>query len=281
MQEKTFHEIEKEAWSQRAESYDVIFASISSQAIRDILDSLGVIEGKRHLDVACGTGHLVAVASQRGAASEGVDFAEPMIDAAQATYPRLPFKVADATQLPYEDRSFDAVTCAFGLSHMEEPQTAVDESFRVLKPGGRFAFTLWFDGKNGNDLFRVVNDAFVKYVLDSFTLPETWTQLRYADEQVCENITRNAGYSAPLFKRINIAWQTTSAQQVAGLIEKLSVRTKMILEHQPPEIQELIHERILTEVAALRVDGMITLAWPALLTVVQKTYPNQTSEVSK
>ena len=281
MQEKTLHEIEHAAWSQRAESYDAIFASISSQAIRDILDSLGIIEGKRHLDVACGTGHLVAAASQRGAASEGVDFAEPMIDAAQTTYPRLPFKVADATQLPYEDRSFDDVTCAFGLSHMEEPQAAVNESFRVLKPGGRFAFTLWFDGKNGNDLFRIVNDAFVKYVLDSFTLPETWTQLRYADEQVCENITRNAGYSAPLFKRINIAWQTTSAQQVAGLIEKLSVRTKMILEHQPPEIQGLIHERILTEVAALRVDGMITLAWPALLTVVQKPYPNQTSEVSK
>jgi ubiquinone/menaquinone biosynthesis C-methylase UbiE len=99
MQEKTLHEIEHAAWSERAETYDAIFASISSQAIRDILDILGGIEGKRHLDVACGTGHLVAAASQRRAASEGVDFAEPMIAAAQATYPGLPFKVADATQL--------------------------------------------------------------------------------------------------------------------------------------------------------------------------------------
>jgi ubiquinone/menaquinone biosynthesis C-methylase UbiE len=269
--DKSLREIEHTAWSQRAESYDAIFASISSQAIRDILDSLGVIEGKRHLDVACGTGHLVAAASQRGAASEGVDFAEPMIDAAQATYPRLAFKVADATQLPYEDHSFDAMTCAFGLSHMEEPQAAVNEAFRVLKPGGRFAFTLWFDGKNGNDLFRIVNDSFAKFVLDSFTLPETWTQLRYADEQACEHITRKAGFSAPLFKQILIAWQTTSAQQVAGLVEKLSVRTKMIIEHQSPAIQGQIHEHILSEVAALRVDGMITLAWPALLTIVQKT----------
>ena len=83
--DKSLREIEHRAWSQRAESYDAIFASISSQAIRDILDSLGVIEGQRHLDVACGTGHLVAAASQRGAVSKGVDFAEPMIDAAQAT----------------------------------------------------------------------------------------------------------------------------------------------------------------------------------------------------
>jgi ubiquinone/menaquinone biosynthesis C-methylase UbiE len=270
MQEKTLHEIEHAAWSERAETYDAIFASISSQAIRDILDILGGIEGKRHLDVACGTGHLVAAASQRRAASEGVDFAEPMIAAAQATYPGLPFKVADATQLSYEDRSFDAVTCAFGLSHMEEPQAAVNESFRVLKPGGRYAFTLWFDGKNGNDLFRIVNDAFEKYVLDSFTLPETWTQLRYADEQACENITRKAGFSTPLFNRLNIAWQTTSAQQVIGLIEKLSVRSKMIIENQSSVVQRQIHEHILSEVSALRVDGMITLAWPALLTIVQK-----------
>jgi len=281
MQEKTLHEIEKEAWSERAETYDAIFASISSQAIRDILDSLGDLEGKRHLDVACGTGHLVAAASQRGAASEGVDFAEPMTAAAQATYPGLPFKVADATQLPYEDRSFEAVTCAFGLSHMEEPQAAVNESFRVLKPGGRFAFTLWFDGLNGNDLFRIVNDAFVKYVLVSFTLPETWTQLRYADEHACENITRKAGFSTPLFKKISIAWLTTSAQQSMDLTEKLSVRSKMIIEHQAPAIQGQIYEHIRSEVAALRVDGMITLAWPALLTVVHKPYPNQTSEVSK
>lgn len=268
--DKSLREIEHAAWSERAETYDALFASISTQAIRDILDSLGDLEGKRHLDVACGTGHLVAAASQRGAASEGGDFAEPMIDAAKATYPRHVFKVADATQLPYENQSFDAVTCAFGLSHMEDPQTAVNETFRVLKPSGYFAFTLWLDGKNGNDLFRIVNDTFAKFVLDSFTLPETWTQLRYADEQACENITRKAGFRASLFKKISIAWQTTSAQQVAGLIEKLSVRTKMIIEHQSPAIQGQIHEHILSEVAALRVDGMITLAWPALLTIVQK-----------
>jgi len=268
--DKSLREIEHTAWSQRAESYDAIFASISSQAIRDILDSLGVIEGKRHLDVACGTGHLVAAASQRGAASEGVDFAGPMINAAQATYPRLPFKVADATQLPYEDSSFDAVTCAFGLSHMEEPQVAVNETFRVLKSGGRFAFALWFDGKNGNHLFRIVNETFAKFAVNALPLPEIWTQLRYADEQACLKIIKNSGYSAPLFKRINIAWQTTSAQQVVDLIEKLSVRSKMIIENQPSVMQSQIHEHILSEVAALRVDGMITIAWPALLTIVQK-----------
>jgi 2-polyprenyl-3-methyl-5-hydroxy-6-metoxy-1,4-benzoquinol methylase len=74
MLDKTLHDIEHDAWSQRASFYDDLFASVSTQAITPILDSLGDLPGKRHLDVACGTGHLVAAASQRGAVSEGVDF---------------------------------------------------------------------------------------------------------------------------------------------------------------------------------------------------------------
>ena len=64
--------------------------------------------------------------------------------------------MADATDLPYADRSFDAVTCAFGLSHMENPQAAVAEAFRVLKAGGRYAFTLWFGAEDGNELHTMV-----------------------------------------------------------------------------------------------------------------------------
>ena len=72
MIEKTLHEIEHEAWSQRADDYDALFAAVSTQAIDGILDSLGPLQGKRHLDVACGTGHLVAAASRRGAISQGL-----------------------------------------------------------------------------------------------------------------------------------------------------------------------------------------------------------------
>jgi ubiquinone/menaquinone biosynthesis C-methylase UbiE len=66
MLNKPFHEVEHEAWSHRASFYDDLFADISTQAIAPILDSLGNQEGKRHLDIACGTGHLVAAAARRG-----------------------------------------------------------------------------------------------------------------------------------------------------------------------------------------------------------------------
>lgn len=44
---------------------------------------------------------------------------------------------ADATDLPFDDDSFDAVTISFGLRNVVEPRKGLDELLRVLKPGGR------------------------------------------------------------------------------------------------------------------------------------------------
>jgi ubiquinone/menaquinone biosynthesis C-methylase UbiE len=63
MIEKTLHEIAHEAWSQRAGDCDALFAAVSTQVIGGILESLGALQGKRHLDVACGTGHRPATAA--------------------------------------------------------------------------------------------------------------------------------------------------------------------------------------------------------------------------
>ena len=63
--DKSLHEIERVAGCKRLRSHDLLFALISKQAIGDILDNLGELKGKRHLDVASGTGHLVAAASQQ------------------------------------------------------------------------------------------------------------------------------------------------------------------------------------------------------------------------
>ena len=192
-----------------------------------LLDAAGLRAGESVLDVACGTGHLVAAASKRGAISEGIDFAQAMVDAARTTYPAENFRVADATELPHDNHSLDAVTCAFGLSHMEHPKAAVDEAFRVLKAGGRFAFTLWFGPEDGNEFYQMVQEALTALATTSFVLPEKWTQLRLADEQACKAITLQAGFGTPSFKKIPIVWQTDSAHDVAALADKLSVRTRI------------------------------------------------------
>ena len=270
MKEKTFHEIEYQAWAERASQYDELFASVSAQAIDPILDSLGALQGKRHLDIACGTGHLIAAASQRGAVSEGVDFVPVMVAAAQENYPDENFQTADATDLPFEDGSFDFVTCSFGLLHMENPQAAVDEAFRVLKTGGRFAFTLWYGAEGGNDYHTITKAALTRHAAKDITLPQKWTQLRSADIQACRVMALQSGFGSPKFKRLPIVWHASSAQEVGDIFDKLSVRTKMVIEQQPTDVQQLIYEYILSEAEARRTNGSIPFNWPALLTVVEK-----------
>ncbi len=267
---KSFHELEHEGWSERANFYDELFAGVSAQAIAPMLDHLGTLEGIHLLDVACGTGHLVAAAAKRGAISTGVDFAEPMIAVAQSNYPRQHFQVADATHLPFDDASFDVVTCSFGLSHMEFPQTAIQESFRVLKSGGKFAFTLWYGANDGGELTAITQEALTRFSVSSIELPEAWTQLRHANHENCERIINQVGFMPPTFVRLPITIQAIKAQTLFDVVGKLSIRTRMVIDTQPPLVQQQIFNYVLSEIENHRVNGLVTMAWPALLTLAQK-----------
>lgn len=96
--------------------------------------------GERILDVAAGTGTSSASLAKSGASVVAADFSPGMIEVGrrrQAHVPNLVFVEADATDLPFDDASFDAVTISFGLRNVNEPKRALAEFLRVTKPGGR------------------------------------------------------------------------------------------------------------------------------------------------
>ncbi len=101
--------------------------------------------GTRLLDVATGPGALAAEAAKHGARPVGIDLSQQMILLAQRLYPGIDFREADVEHLPFADRTFDAVVCAFGLGQFPRPQAAIDECVRTLLPGGRLAFSWWDD----------------------------------------------------------------------------------------------------------------------------------------
>jgi len=97
--------------------------------------------GDRVLDVACGTGTSTAALAKRGARVVGIDFSPGMIAEARRRHPSLEFVQGDAQALPFGDDEFDVVTVSFGLRNFSEPQVALGEMYRVLKPGGRLVIT--------------------------------------------------------------------------------------------------------------------------------------------
>ena len=88
------------------------------------------------LDVACGTGDMMVSLMERGCTVTGVDISEEMLDVARFKVKGSRLMVADAEHLPFEDNTFDAITCAFGVRNFVHLEQGLGEMLRVLKSGG-------------------------------------------------------------------------------------------------------------------------------------------------
>ena len=109
------------------------------------MDWLAPIPGQALLDVAGGTGDISFRFLKRasGANATVFDLTEPMLAEGRKRAEtvgisgQLEWVVGDAMALPFEDDSFDVYTISFGIRNVTDPQKALSEAYRVLKPGGR------------------------------------------------------------------------------------------------------------------------------------------------
>lgn len=104
---------------------------------RRVLIEIDPQPGQTILDLAAGTGSSSIVFLKPGVRVIASDFSNGMLEVGKRRHPELEFVFADATNLPFEDQSVDAVTISFGLRNVEKPKKALTEMQRVLKPGGK------------------------------------------------------------------------------------------------------------------------------------------------
>jgi SAM-dependent methyltransferase len=136
-------EFERSGWNRAAGTYETAFATATRQFINPLLDAAGVRSGDQVLDLCCGPGLVAASAAARGARPSGLDFSIAMLGQARSRFPAIAFEYGDAEALPYEKARFDAVVANFGIHHVPRPAVALNEAHRVLRDGGRFAFSIW------------------------------------------------------------------------------------------------------------------------------------------
>jgi SAM-dependent methyltransferase len=100
------------------------------------LDLAAPEQGARLLDVACGDGTFLSAAAARGLEPSGIDLSPVAIESARTIVPSADLRVGDAENLPYEDSSFDIVTCLGSLEHFPSPERGAVEIARVVRPSG-------------------------------------------------------------------------------------------------------------------------------------------------
>ena len=146
--EKDVKEVIKGQWDKRGSDYDHspghgIHSEHEKEAWKSLLrQALGTENEKLDiLDVGCGTGVISLLLAELEHSVTGIDLSEGMLEKAKekARIFNLPveFKNGDAENLPFEDEAFDVVTNRHLLWALPNPEKAISEWKRVLKPGGK------------------------------------------------------------------------------------------------------------------------------------------------
>jgi len=149
---KTAEEIDR-AYSSTPWWYDLRGFLILTFAYNSTLGSqlrfFGPNFGREHLELACGTGTLLEMVLKWRRRRRldttrvvGVDYAESMLAGARARFastPEVELQRADAADLPFADEQFDTVNIANSVHCLPDVESALRESFRVLRPGGTLA----------------------------------------------------------------------------------------------------------------------------------------------
>lgn len=142
------------------EAYDAFMGRYAVLLAPLMADLAEVVTGQRALDVGCGTGALTGELVQRLGADRvaGCDPAPQQLRACADRHPGVDLRDAPAEQLPFEDASFDAALAQLVLHFVSDPEGAVSEMGRVVRPGGRVAACVW-DFEGGMEMLRAFWDA--------------------------------------------------------------------------------------------------------------------------
>jgi SAM-dependent methyltransferase len=144
-------------YGSEAEAYRDLWAPVLVRLARWLTDELPLRDARRILDLGCGVGALLP--HLRDASPEamvvGLDRTQAMVALGPRVFPLL---VGDAVQLPFRDRSFDAVVTTFMLFHLPDPTAGLAEARRVLRPGGWIGLLTWGSERDSRARTRWVEE---------------------------------------------------------------------------------------------------------------------------
>ncbi|MFZ5789165.1 MAG: class I SAM-dependent methyltransferase [Pseudomonadota bacterium] len=198
----------------------------------DLAAQLADLEAGRLLEIAAGTGIVTRkldAALPPGVAITATDLNPGMIEVGQrqAQSARIQWRQADAMSLPFEDESFDAVVCQFGVMFFPDKRAAFREALRVLKPGGRFLFNVW-DRIEANALTQVAAETLAALFPENPPDFMARVPFGYHDKAAIEGDLRAAGFRSAGVETLERRSRTDAARNAAtGLVQGSPLRNEI------------------------------------------------------
>lgn len=228
---ENFVDFERAGWNAKIAGYDRAFGPVSRQTVRPMLDAANVRSGMRVLDVCTGPGMFVEAALEHGAHAVGLDFSQEVVDLARRQVPRGEFHRGDAQALPFPDDSFDAVVCAYGIIHVPVPEMALREMFRVVRPAGRVAVSVW-DNATPNCGFEMIYAAVRAHGSVDVPVPHGPGYFQFSTEEKMRAALTEIGFSKVKTAFVDQRWHVVSATQMLDAMRRGTVRAGALLAAQ-------------------------------------------------
>jgi len=165
MAKKDFVELSKKWFDNQAPVYDekdvIIYSKYGKISCKNIFNYLKDYKYNNLLDIGCGTGYLIDMLSkEKKAKYTGLDLSPKMLEVARnKNIDNANFVEGRSDELPFEDNTFDVVTCSQSFHHYPETDKPMQEALRVLKPGG--IYILSDTGVGPFKMFGVKVDDFI------------------------------------------------------------------------------------------------------------------------
>lgn len=257
MEPRLQRRVQRYGWDKAAEFYDASWQKPLKPAQDKLLEMAALNPGEKVIETSCGTGLVTFRAAEQikpGGNLVATDLSDSMVKlagdiACDKGVTNVTFEQMDAEELKMDDAQFDAAICGLGLMYFPFPVKALQEMYRVLRPGGRTVIAIWGERRNCGwaDIFPIVDKRVASDVCPMFFQQGTGNTL--------ENSFREAGFENLKTERFHVKLPFPS-EEVALMAAFSGGPVALAYQKFDDQVKKEVHKEYLESISGYRVkDG--------------------------